>query len=46
MQYPVPSYVETLELLRNYASFGRSTKLRARAQIEYLKSILERTTNK
>jgi len=42
MSYPIPSYAETMALLRRYASYSRSTKIRARAQIEYLKSIVEK----
>ena len=42
MNYPIPSCMETRELLRKYANYKRSSKRRARAQFEYLKSILER----
>ncbi len=41
MQYPIPSYKETKELLKFYSKFRRSPKHKARAQLEYMKSILE-----
>lgn len=43
--YAVPGFKETKAMIKFYESFRRSPKHVARAQFEYMKSILERHTN-
>ncbi len=45
MSYPIPTTKETKALLKFYAGFSRAPKHKARAQFEYMKSILERVSH-